>query len=57
MIGSESWPKLLWLSMILNDGPSVQILANLKKILSILNFFGFKTDFPAQRVAPLGARL
>ena len=53
MIGSKSWPKILWLSMILDDGPSVQISANLEKILSILNFLALKTGFFSIFVAHL----
>ena len=48
-IGSESWLKLLWLSMILDGGPTAQISRNLEKIMSSLNFFGHKTDFPAPK--------
>lgn len=39
MIDSKSWPKILWLSIALDGGPSVCISRNLEKILSILNFW------------------
>jgi len=43
--------------MILYEASSVQISRNLEKILSFFVFFGHKTEFSAQRVAPLGTRL
>ena len=57
MIGSKYWLKLLWMSITLDEGPSVQISRNLEKILSFFIFFGHKTGFPARHVAPLGAHL
>jgi len=45
MIIFRSWPKILWLSIELDEAPSAQISRNLEKILSILNFLALKTGF------------
>ena len=39
MIGSKSWPKLCWLSIVLDEGPSAQISRNLGNFFVNFEFF------------------